>query len=271
MPSIPRLAPARRPCSTPSGGIARQRKPADAARPRRGADAAGRQRDADRRHVVCQTRPHRGDDRTRQLHRACASASPRRAASRLPPTSPRSASRPCPAYAAPHIADDDTTPVVAAIDARHNHVYLQAFAPGGRTLIAPRLAPLSEAVRAAAESAGAHCRQRRAELSPTAVAIRALPRRDRRSRRARHRLGRTAGAAMPETRRRQSRYICARPTRSRRTPRNCRADDRASFPVCSAAPRRAYRRRARRTPQPSPVCTRRRFSAAGARTKSTAC
>src|SRR6266513_4494655 len=29
------------------------------------------------------------------------------------------------AFAAPHIAEDDTLPVVAAIDARHDHVYLQ--------------------------------------------------------------------------------------------------------------------------------------------------
>jgi tRNA threonylcarbamoyladenosine biosynthesis protein TsaB len=56
------------------------------------------------------------------------------------------------AYAAPHLADDETVPVVAVIDARHQHVYLQVFAPGGRTVISPRLAPLSEAVRAAAEA-----------------------------------------------------------------------------------------------------------------------
>jgi len=52
-------------------------------------------------------------------------------------------------FAAPHIADDDTAPVAAAIDARHEHVYLQIFGAGGRTLVAPRLAPLREAVRAA--------------------------------------------------------------------------------------------------------------------------
>jgi tRNA threonylcarbamoyl adenosine modification protein YeaZ len=56
------------------------------------------------------------------------------------------------AYAAPHLTDNDDAPVIAAIDARHQHVYLQVFAPGGRTLIAPRLAPLGEAVRAAAEA-----------------------------------------------------------------------------------------------------------------------
>jgi len=40
--------------------------------------------------------------------------------------------------------------VVVAIDARHDHVYLQVFGPGGRSVIDPRLAPLREALRAAA-------------------------------------------------------------------------------------------------------------------------
>lgn len=53
------------------------------------------------------------------------------------------------AFAAPHIAEDDTLPVVAAIDARHDHVYLQVFGPGGRTLVAPKVSSLREAVRAA--------------------------------------------------------------------------------------------------------------------------
>src|SRR5579872_2715832 len=51
------------------------------------------------------------------------------------------------AYAAPYIAADDTLPVVAAIDARHDHVYLQVFGPGGRTLVAPRLSSLRDALR----------------------------------------------------------------------------------------------------------------------------
>jgi tRNA threonylcarbamoyladenosine biosynthesis protein TsaB len=55
-------------------------------------------------------------------------------------------------YAAPLIAADDSMPVVAAIDARHDQVYLQIFGPGGRTLVAPRVSPLREAVRAAANS-----------------------------------------------------------------------------------------------------------------------
>lgn len=56
------------------------------------------------------------------------------------------------AYAAPYLAADDQIPVVLAIDARHQHVYLQVFGAGGRTLIAPRLAPLAEAVRAASDA-----------------------------------------------------------------------------------------------------------------------
>lgn len=54
------------------------------------------------------------------------------------------------AYAAPHIAHDDKTAVAVAIDARHQHVYLQVFGPGGRTLLAPRIASVADAVRAAA-------------------------------------------------------------------------------------------------------------------------
>jgi tRNA threonylcarbamoyladenosine biosynthesis protein TsaB len=55
-------------------------------------------------------------------------------------------------YAAPLLADDDSTPVIAAIDARHDHVYLQVFGVGGRVLIAPRLAPMSDAARAASDA-----------------------------------------------------------------------------------------------------------------------
>jgi len=57
------------------------------------------------------------------------------------------------AYAAPFIAADDTLPVVAIIDARHDHVYLQIFGPGGRTLVTPRLVPIAEARRVAATGA----------------------------------------------------------------------------------------------------------------------
>jgi tRNA threonylcarbamoyl adenosine modification protein YeaZ len=52
-------------------------------------------------------------------------------------------------FAAPLIAEDDTTHVVVAIDARHDNVYLQVFGARGRTLVAPRIATLRDAVRAA--------------------------------------------------------------------------------------------------------------------------
>ncbi|MBV9262073.1 MAG: tRNA (adenosine(37)-N6)-threonylcarbamoyltransferase complex dimerization subunit type 1 TsaB [Pseudolabrys sp.] len=53
------------------------------------------------------------------------------------------------AYAAPFIAENDALPVVSAIDARHDHIYLQVFGPGGRTIVPPRLASLRDALRVA--------------------------------------------------------------------------------------------------------------------------
>jgi tRNA threonylcarbamoyladenosine biosynthesis protein TsaB len=55
-------------------------------------------------------------------------------------------------YAAPLIAEDDSSTVVAAVDARHDNVYLQVFGPGGRTVVSPRVATVREAVRAATVS-----------------------------------------------------------------------------------------------------------------------
>jgi tRNA threonylcarbamoyladenosine biosynthesis protein TsaB len=88
------------------------------------------------------------------------------------------------AYAAPHMAADQKLPVVAAIDARHAQVYLQVFAPGGRAMTAPRLAPLRDAVQAAAATAsrivGSAAQAIAAGLSaddaaPAAVDARAAP------------------------------------------------------------------------------------------------
>jgi tRNA threonylcarbamoyl adenosine modification protein YeaZ len=53
------------------------------------------------------------------------------------------------AFAAPLIAADDTVPVVSVVDARHEHVYIQVFGPGGLTLVKPQLMNLQDAVRAA--------------------------------------------------------------------------------------------------------------------------
>jgi tRNA threonylcarbamoyladenosine biosynthesis protein TsaB len=55
-------------------------------------------------------------------------------------------------FAAPHIAEDDASTVVTAIDARHEHVYLQVFGAGGKTVVPPRIVSLREAVRAATAS-----------------------------------------------------------------------------------------------------------------------
>ncbi len=86
------------------------------------------------------------------------------------------------AYAAPHMAADETVPVVAAIDARHAHVYLQVFGPGGRTHTAPRLSPLAEAVRAAAAarscivgSAAQSVAAGLSDLDPSPTAVDARP------------------------------------------------------------------------------------------------
>ena len=53
------------------------------------------------------------------------------------------------AFAAPHIAGDDSSNVVAAIDARHDQVYLQVFGTNGRTLVTPRMVTLRDGARAA--------------------------------------------------------------------------------------------------------------------------
>jgi tRNA threonylcarbamoyl adenosine modification protein YeaZ len=53
------------------------------------------------------------------------------------------------AYAAPLIAANDAVPVVSAIDARHDHVYLQVFGAGGLTLVKPAILPVADAARAA--------------------------------------------------------------------------------------------------------------------------
>ena len=83
------------------------------------------------------------------------------------------------------------TPLVAAIDARHEHVYLQVFGAGRPHHRAAAHRPLREAVRAAHDRPGAHRR-----LGAALIAA-AWPRPSRRrrwsTRRApRHRLGRPA-------------------------------------------------------------------------------
>ena len=150
-------------------------------------------------------------------------------------------------FAAPLIAEDDSTHVVAAIDARHDHVYLQVFGAGGRTLVAPRIATLRDAVRAAmtgpariigsaAGPVGGGLAEREPS-QPLLVEQSGAPE--------------SVGSRGSAPRRqkvmvRRSRSICARPTPSRRTPPACRADDRPHLPPVRARRSRAVRSRTAR-------------------------
>ncbi len=50
------------------------------------------------------------------------------------------------AYAAPIVSENAEHPVVSAIDARHDHVYLQVVSGNGSALVRPRVAPMAEAL-----------------------------------------------------------------------------------------------------------------------------
>jgi tRNA threonylcarbamoyladenosine biosynthesis protein TsaB len=52
------------------------------------------------------------------------------------------------AYVAPHVSEHGEHPIIAAIDARHDHVYLQVVAGHGEPLVTPRVAPIAEALAA---------------------------------------------------------------------------------------------------------------------------
>jgi tRNA threonylcarbamoyladenosine biosynthesis protein TsaB len=52
------------------------------------------------------------------------------------------------AYAAPVVSEHGEYPVIAAIDARHDHVYFQVVGGDGTSLIAPQVAPIAEALAA---------------------------------------------------------------------------------------------------------------------------
>ncbi len=53
------------------------------------------------------------------------------------------------AYAAPLVNENTDSPIIVAIDARHDHVYCQAFSGNGATLIKPAVVSVDEAIRAA--------------------------------------------------------------------------------------------------------------------------
>jgi tRNA threonylcarbamoyl adenosine modification protein YeaZ len=52
------------------------------------------------------------------------------------------------AYAAPIVGENRESPVISAIDARHDHVYFQAVSGDGSMLVQPRVAPVEEALAA---------------------------------------------------------------------------------------------------------------------------
>lgn len=53
------------------------------------------------------------------------------------------------AYAAPVVSQNGDAPVIAAIDARHDHVYVQAVSGNGTSLQRPCVIPIDEAIEAA--------------------------------------------------------------------------------------------------------------------------
>lgn len=56
------------------------------------------------------------------------------------------------ALAAPFFEADESRALLTVIDARHDHLYMQLFGSGGRSLIPPRLASVREAIHAATAS-----------------------------------------------------------------------------------------------------------------------
>jgi tRNA threonylcarbamoyladenosine biosynthesis protein TsaB len=53
------------------------------------------------------------------------------------------------AYAAPVVSESGQHPIISAIDARHDHVYLQVVSGNGGSLVMPQIAPVAEALDAA--------------------------------------------------------------------------------------------------------------------------
>lgn len=52
------------------------------------------------------------------------------------------------AYAAPVVSEGGEHPIISAIDARHDHVYLQVVSGNGGALVTPRVVPIAEALEA---------------------------------------------------------------------------------------------------------------------------
>ena len=56
------------------------------------------------------------------------------------------------AFAAPLVSERDDTPILSAIDARHDHVYYQLVSGNGTRLVRPRIGPIAEALEAARQA-----------------------------------------------------------------------------------------------------------------------
>ncbi len=224
-PSIRRLKPAPPQCSTPSAGrIIAGESIDDGARPRRSADAADRPGDEQAPVATCfaRTGPHRRARSAPAASPACGSASRRRGLGARVRPSPAVGPRHSAAFAAPHIAADDT-------GARHrgDRCAPRARLPagvraGGRTIddAAPRADPRSAARRAASGPRSGRLRLPRSIMAarwpdgtpqPPHVDARRAPDIDW--------VARLGVAAQAKASRAASRCICARPTRSRRTRR----------------------------------------------------
>ena len=134
------------------------------------------------------------------------------------------------AFAAPFIAADDSLPVVAAIDARHDHVYLQVFGPGGRTIVAPRVTPLREALRVSTTGAPRIAGTAAGKLAAAMARQRTSAKRRRAARAHLASTGsRDSAPPRPIPALHRSRCTCVRPTRIRRMPCSWLVDDRFSW------------------------------------------
>ena len=122
------------------------------------------------------------------------------------------------AFAAPIVSEnnDEPHPVIAAIDARHDHVYFQVVGGDGSSLIKPKVAPIAEALEAALRCAtsGRQCGEDPGR--PLAGRCSAAFKIDQQ---AAPDIAWVAWLGAPSNRRLHRRpIICARPTPSRRRP-----------------------------------------------------
>ncbi len=131
------------------------------------------------------------------------------------------------AYAAPVVSQNGEQPVVSAIDARHDQIYLQVVSGDGSSLISPRVVPIEEALGAGRFGAPYLGRQRRQDSRRPLAVVRRPSIQSRCASSARHRLGGVAG------RRRQSEHGAGPPLLSACARRQTREG--------SAAQRRAAR------------------------------